>query len=162
VEHPGAHWITERELRRDAMAAARERGSGRLFDGVPHVPDGVLVLRDGRRVAVEAECTAKGSARYRTILSWYAGGLAFERVRWFVSDERLRDRLIAVVRAERLDDLVSVDALFDSASHGGQPCSVGAQVVGRAATLHAKAPRRAAEDAWSIDGRRTPSRPREW
>jgi hypothetical protein len=51
VEHPGARWLTER---RDAMAASRERGTGRLFDGVPHVPDGVLVPPDGRRVASDS------------------------------------------------------------------------------------------------------------
>ncbi|HEV8635670.1 MAG TPA: replication-relaxation family protein, partial [Chloroflexota bacterium] len=66
--HPGARWLTERELRSDAMAAARDRASGRLLDGTPHVPDGVLVLPDGRRVAVELECSAKGGARYRTVL----------------------------------------------------------------------------------------------
>jgi Replication-relaxation len=113
ARHPGARWVTERELRRDAMAAARERGTGRLFGGVPRVPDGVLVLPDGRRVAVEVELSAKGSARYRSVLGWYATALGFARVRWFVADRPLRDRLEALARAERLDDLVSVEPLPD-------------------------------------------------
>jgi hypothetical protein len=77
--------VTERELRRDAMAAARERGTGRLFDGAPHVPDGVLVLPSGRRVAVELDRSAKGSARYRAILRWYAAGMAYAGVRRLVT-----------------------------------------------------------------------------
>lgn len=108
---PGSRWITERELRRDGMTAARERGTGRLLDGVPHVPDGLLVLPDGRRVAIEVERCGKGNARYRRILGWYVGSMAYDRVRWLVADEGVRSRLSGLVRAERLDDLVEVEAL---------------------------------------------------
>lgn len=111
AEHPGATWTTERELRRDAMRLSRERGSGRLFDGVPHVPDGGLVLPDGGRVAVELERSVKGSGRYRTILDWYAAGMDVERVRWFVAGAAPRERLAELVRRQCLDDLVSVEAL---------------------------------------------------
>lgn len=121
AQHPGASWTTERELRRDAMAAARERGTGRLVDGVPHVPDGALILPDGQRVAVEVERSAKGSARYRAILGWYAAGMAHDRLRWFVADRRVRDRLATLVRAEQLDDLVSVESLPVSSVHKGRP-----------------------------------------
>jgi hypothetical protein len=93
------------------MAASRERRTGRLFDGVPHVPDGLLLMPDGRRVAVEVECSGKGSARYRGILAWYAGSMGFDRVRWFVTQSEVRGRLAALVRSERLDDLVSVEGL---------------------------------------------------
>ena len=117
--------VTERELRRDAMAGARERGTGRLLAGVSHVPDGVLCLANGARQAVEVERSGKGTARYRQILAWYAGSLNFHRVRWLVGDARLRDRLrlslrsefwvrdrlAALVRAERLDDLIQVEPL---------------------------------------------------
>ncbi len=108
---PSARWVTERELRRDAMVVARERGTGRLLDGVAHVPDGVLLPADGTRQAIEVERTGKGSARYRRVLAWYAGTMAFDRVRWLVVDERVRNRLAALVRTERLDDLVSVEPL---------------------------------------------------
>jgi hypothetical protein len=119
TEHPGARWVTERELRRDAMAAARERGTGRLVDGVPHVPDGVLVLPDSRGVAVEVERSAKGSGRYRAILGWYAAGAAYDRVRWFVAEPRLRARLAGHVRYERLDDVVGVERLPGAPSSDG-------------------------------------------
>jgi hypothetical protein len=75
----GAAWLTERELRRDGMAAVRNR-RGRLVDGVAHVPDGLLLLQgagggDGRatRIAVEVELTARGLPAYRRILGWYGG-----------------------------------------------------------------------------------------
>lgn len=109
AEHPGAAWTTEQELRRDAMRLSRERRTGRLFDGVPHVPDGILVLPDGRRVAVELELSAKGSSRYRTILDWYAAGMDVERVRWFVTGAAPRQRLAELVRGQCLDDLVAVE-----------------------------------------------------
>lgn len=111
ARHAGARWVTERELRRDAMTAARERGTGRLLDGVAHVPDGLLLVADGTRLAIEVERSGKGSARYRRVLGWYAGTMAFDGVRWLVADEQLRCRLAALVRAEKLDDLVGVDPL---------------------------------------------------
>lgn len=113
AQHAGARWVTERELRRDGMAAAREHGTGRLLDGVAHVPDGLLLLADGARVAVEVERSVKGSARYRRLLAWYAASMAFDRVRWLVAEARVRERLAALTAAERLDDLVSVEPLPD-------------------------------------------------
>lgn len=121
---PGAQWITERELRRDAMVVARERGTGRLLDGVAHVPDGVLLPADGTRQAIEVERTGKGSARYRRVLGWYAGSMDFDRVRWLVTDEGVRSRLAALVRAERLDDLVDVEPLPPNLQDMTKACSV--------------------------------------
>ena len=118
--------VTERALRREGMTAARERGTGRLFDGVPHVPDGLLILADGRRVAVEVELSAKGSARYRSVLGWYATALDLARVRWFVADRQLRDRLEALVRSERLDDLASVEPLPRVLVRNRRPAIAGA------------------------------------
>jgi len=73
AEHPGASWVTERKLRRDGMAAVRDRGDGRLLEGLPHVPDGVLVLRDGRRVAVDLEASPMRQSAYERIFAWYVG-----------------------------------------------------------------------------------------
>jgi hypothetical protein len=77
---------------------------------VPHVPDGVLIGPDGRRVAVELECSATGSARYHAVLRSYASSMAYDRARWFVADRHLHERIATVARTERLDDLVSVEA----------------------------------------------------
>ncbi len=129
ARHDGATWVTERELRREAMLAVRGRSHGRLFAGTPHVPDGVLLLppdptggvRSGaraagpagpvERVAVELEATAKTKTRYEDILRWYRGALGYRRVAWFCATGALQRRLEAVVREGRLESLVSVERL---------------------------------------------------
>ena len=85
--HPRADWVTERELRARAMSGARDSRSGRLVGGVPHVPDGCLVLPDGHRVAVELECSPKWGNRYGVVLHFYADG-EYDAVRWFVEAPR--------------------------------------------------------------------------
>jgi len=103
------------------MAASRERGTGRLFDDVSHVPDGLLLPADRRRVAIEVECAAKGSARCRAVLVWYASTMAFDQVRWFVDDAHLRGRLAAL---DRMDLVVQqpLPAIHGPAPHlGGRP-----------------------------------------
>ena len=54
-EHTGAAWATERELRRDRARASR-REPGTVFG---RIPDGVLILPDGARIAVELDLTSK-------------------------------------------------------------------------------------------------------
>lgn len=60
----GGAWVTERELRREA---GQRFGVGHQG----HVPDGVLVLPDGRRVAVEVETSAKTLRRLQVLLRNY-------------------------------------------------------------------------------------------
>lgn len=111
VEHPGALWVTERELHRDGMAAVRDRGDGRLLDGLPHVPDGVLVVRDGRRVAVELEASPKRQSAYERVFAWYAATFDYAAVRWFCPVPALEARLRALVERERMDDMISIEGL---------------------------------------------------
>ncbi len=92
------------------MSIARDTRSGRLFGGVPHVPDGCLVQADGRRTAVELECSAKWGNRYGVVLHYYAAG-DFDAVRWFVEGTALRKRLAELVIRELLDDVMSVEPL---------------------------------------------------
>jgi hypothetical protein len=106
----GAVWLTERELRTELMSRARDRRTGRLVGGVPHVPDGCLVLPDRRRVAIELECSPKWGNRYGVVLRFYAGG-EYDAMRWFVEGASLRKRLTDLVERELLDDLISVEAL---------------------------------------------------
>ena len=108
----GAAWLTERELRAASMSGVRDRQTGRLFAGVPHVPDGCLVLPDGRRVAVELECSPKWGNRYGVVLRFYADG-EYDGVRWFVECAWLRKRLADLVARELVDDLISVEPLPD-------------------------------------------------
>lgn len=106
----GAVWLTERELRAELMSNARDRRTGRLVGGVPHVPDGCLVLPNGRRMSVELECSPKWGNRYGVVLRFYAGG-EYDAVRWFVEGGSLRKRLTDLVSRELLVDLISVEGL---------------------------------------------------
>ncbi len=57
--HPGAHWVSERELHREVVAepGGRQR----------HRPDGLVVI-GGREVAVEVELTLKRRGRIESIM----------------------------------------------------------------------------------------------
>jgi Replication-relaxation len=109
--HPDGAWTCERELRRAAMTTVRDRAGGRLVDGVPHVPDGLLTLPAAGAVAVEVELTKKGDAEYARILRWYGATLAYRRVVWFVAPAALRRRLGELLARERLDDFMTVEPL---------------------------------------------------
>ena len=69
--YPGSRWLTVRELelRRDAMAAMRDRRLGRLRRGTAPVPDGVLV-RPGGNAAIEVELMAKTTKEYERLFRW--------------------------------------------------------------------------------------------
>jgi len=61
--YPQARWISERHLRRDQFRdGVGKRG---------HVPDGILVFPDGRKIAIEVELTLKGKDRIGGIFRWY-------------------------------------------------------------------------------------------
>jgi hypothetical protein len=129
ARHVGASWVTERELRQEAMRVVRQQSHGRLAGGTTHVPDGLLllpheptaddVMRRTRppqaqsmvTVAVELEVTSKKERDYERILRWYGGALTYRQVTWFCTTEAVRRRLASLVIRERLGDLVSVEAL---------------------------------------------------
>ena len=113
ARHPGASWVTERELRSDAMRTVRDSRYGRLLFGTPHVPDGLLMLPDGPKsgVAVELEVTVKKADRYRGILRWYGGDLRYERVWWFGATPAICRRMTEAVERERMTDFVRVEPL---------------------------------------------------
>lgn len=68
-EHPGATWTTERELRRDELDGPRDEEGRLLKMGERRrISDGLMVLADGSRVAVELELSAKKEAAYRALL----------------------------------------------------------------------------------------------
>lgn len=74
-----ATWVCERELR---AVAARLGDRG-------HLPDGIVVLGDGRRVAVEVELTPKSPGRTRDIVAELACG-DFAQVWYFAAPPAAR------------------------------------------------------------------------
>jgi hypothetical protein len=112
ARHPGAVWISERELRRDGMRIVRDRRRGQLLSGTPHAPDGVLVLPGGSTggVAVELELSAKREAEYARILRWYGAALDYRRVWWFCATPTLVRKVAELVERERMGDFVTVES----------------------------------------------------
>ena len=108
---PQAGWITERELLRDELRAARDL-DGRLRRGPGRRPDGVLVRANHQQEAVEVELSPK---RDRTEcdrkLSWDLGQVHYQRVHWFAPSFSLRERLRRVAREIHMDDFVRVTPL---------------------------------------------------
>jgi len=110
-QDPQAGWITERELLRDELRAARDL-DGRLRRGPGRRPDGVLVRADHRQEAVEVELSPKRDrTEYDRKLSWYLGQVRYQRVHWFAPSFSLRERLRRVAREIRMDDFVKVAPL---------------------------------------------------
>jgi hypothetical protein len=107
----GSEWITERELRRDATAAAHARGGGVTFRGTEHVPDGKLVTAEHVSAAIELELTAKPPAEYERICRWFAQAMAFDRFRWYAGGPAIERRLQEAAERHDLADLMSVELL---------------------------------------------------
>jgi hypothetical protein len=74
--YSGAAWTTERELRREA---GQKFGVGLNI----HVPDGILVLNSGEKIAVEVELTAKTKATLGKVLRDYLRKSEYYEV-WFI------------------------------------------------------------------------------
>jgi hypothetical protein len=83
-------WYTEDQVRgvldRIAPPPRLPRGETR------HRPDGLLVTPDAR-IAIELEHTDKYRARYTRISAWYVREWRIDRVRWYVDQPRILQRL---------------------------------------------------------------------
>jgi hypothetical protein len=99
----GADWTTERELRRDRMRAAR---TGGRWDRQRRVPDGLLRLADGTRVAVELDLTPKRSARLDLLAGAYAVDRDVDIVWWYLPSEVAVSRMRALVAERGLERLI--------------------------------------------------------
>lgn len=63
-QYPGAHWKSERWLKYDEYSEGR-------FNRQCHFADGILILPDNKRVAIEVELTMKSKDRLNKILRDY-------------------------------------------------------------------------------------------
>jgi hypothetical protein len=101
-EYPGSAWITERELRRDRMRDAH----GDPDERQRRTPDGVLILTDGRRVAIELDLTAKRTRQLDQLARAYALERELACVWWYLPSEPAAARMRSVVATLRLDRLI--------------------------------------------------------
>lgn len=107
-KYPGSSWVTERELRREA---GQRFGVGLNI----HVPDGVLVLAEGKKIAIECENTAKAKATLGKILRDYLRRSEYKEV-WFVCRTRQQAERYSkavkdydFVRVFRLDEVLAAE-----------------------------------------------------
>lgn len=75
--YPEATWISTRRL----MQNRHENGVGKPG----HLPDGVLILENHERVAIEVELTHKGKDRLARILKGYTANFDYQEVRYYCS-----------------------------------------------------------------------------
>ena len=102
ADNPGAEWITERELRRDLMRAARADPEERQR----RTPDGVLVLPDGRHVAVELDLTPKRTRKLEQLADAYALDSTVDCVWWFLPSATSAARMRELVAERGLEHLI--------------------------------------------------------
>ena len=114
-------WLTERELRRDAARELQATGMAQKQLVPPRSPDGMLVLADGRRVAIELDLTGKTSAVYRKILSAYVGKGGVSAVWWFSPSPAVQARIAELVRESNLGDFFKVYPWNPPGLSGSQP-----------------------------------------
>jgi hypothetical protein len=103
-EHAGAVVRTEREIRVDRGAEGRGRSIG--TDG--RIPDGELVLKSGRTVAVELDLTPKRSPDVARIIRSYQR-TEYSAVWWFVRSAVV-DRMTGVVHEAKASKLIEIHA----------------------------------------------------
>ena len=95
----GVRWVTERELRSKLLASRLSEETGLIGgSGNTRTPDGVLVLGDGRRIAVELERTRKDRAKWQRILSVYIRRRDIDQVRFYFFQEWACERAEAFGR----------------------------------------------------------------
>lgn len=105
LSQPGSQWLTERELRRDAIRRHRQDG----MDPRPvriRTPDGVVVL-GSKRVAVELDLTSKRTEQYEQLLRAYAADRTVQGLWWFARSAAVRDRLTKLIERYQLTDFAT-------------------------------------------------------
>jgi hypothetical protein len=101
--HPESAWTTERELRRDRMRAAR---AGGRWERQRRVPDGLLQLAAGTRIAIELDLTPKRSTRLDLLAGAYAVDRDVDTVCWYLPSEVAMSRMRTLVDERGLDHLI--------------------------------------------------------
>lgn len=105
AEHPGSSVVTERQIR---VARGHDDHAGPTH-ATGRVPDGVLVLKNGKRIAVELDLTAKRSPDVAAIIRTYQKHGDYSAVWWFVRPGVVA-RMTEVVKESKASRLVEVHA----------------------------------------------------
>lgn len=83
-EHENSTFKTEREIRFLSGIGLSDHG---------HIPDGELVLSNGKRIAIELEMSVKASSRLDKIMKFYSKNLDYDEVHYFATDQIISNAL---------------------------------------------------------------------
>lgn len=100
-QYPEAVWMSERELLRDKFKKFKMESGQR-----GHMPDGMLLFLDGRKIAIEVELTMKGSWRLEKILSNYFREFWFKDEVWYFCAPNILSKMRKA--AEEYKSVISV------------------------------------------------------
>ena len=90
AQDPTFQWFAEAEVR---GALEQIAPSPRQLEGdTRHRPDGLLVTPEAR-IAIELEHSDKYQARYASISAWFVREWRIDRVRWYIDNPRILQRL---------------------------------------------------------------------
>lgn len=121
-ETSGAWWVTERELRHDKVREVLEEEAGVVLPNPrdTRMPDGVLVLEDGTRAAVELERTPKRSRTYERIFDRYAAvpKSQLDEVRFYFINEAAKERAEKLASRYRMGDFLQF-LVYEEEKEGG-------------------------------------------
>lgn len=89
--YPDASWISERQLKYEKFNTGQLGKTG-------HISDGILVLPDDKKIAIEVELNMKSKSRIQKILKDYGTQLAIKEV-WYFCDETICKNLLQQAKA---------------------------------------------------------------
>lgn len=100
VLYPEMEWISERQLKQV-----------KYFNGVGkggHVADGILILPDEKKIAIEVELTKKGGDRLERIMKGYTGQFSIKAV-WYYCPKKLTHKLSAAAKTLHFIKIYSIE-----------------------------------------------------
>lgn len=109
--YSGATYVTERELRAAELRARRQLPD---HSGYQRIPDGLLLLPDGHRVAIELDLTNKRTVEIERIVTCYqnmhlvGGDQRISSVIWYARPPEAA-RIRACVERKDCGDLIAVE-----------------------------------------------------
>lgn len=106
-ENPGATYYTERELRSEATRAALSEKTNLIMPEPERsrMPDGLLILQDGGKVAVELELSPKRNRLYERYVKEYARSRRdYDEVRFYFTRESARRRAEDIARKSKTSE----------------------------------------------------------
>jgi len=109
-KYPEAVWISERVLIRDNFKKFKMEAGQR-----GHMPDGVLLLPDGKQIAIEVELTMKGAWRLEKILDHYLRSWDYKEVWYFCAADIMR-KMCKVIGEKTYIKCFGLEGILEHAS----------------------------------------------